>query len=356
VAETKRRGAAVKFLFVTWAGGGNSTPVIGLATRLIRRGHDVQVVSPDDSRPRFAEVSVPYDVMPRQPGAVLRAIERSGPDVVVVDFMMPSWLSQAEASGVPTVALVHTLYDRIAAGLLLAFTTLDAVNDERIDLGLDPVADASALLDRMDRALVTAYADLEGSPIPEGANVRHVGAILEEAGPDAGWEPPATPLVLVSLGTTPGLGDDAVLPRLFDAVTDLPVHVLVNAGTHVDTSAFEPPGNVTVTGYVRHAAVMPHVDAVVTHGGLGVTLAALSHGRPMVALPLGRDQPHNAARIDAVGAGIALDSSASADEIRDAITLVLDDASYRSRAQRFAAEYAPAASVALDELETVAKG
>jgi len=344
----------VKCLFVTWAGGGNSTPVIGLSTRLMGRGHDVSVVSPDDSRPRFAEVSVPYDVMPRGERAVIDVIEHHRPDVVVVDFMMPSWLSQAEAAGVPSVALVHTLYDRIAAGLLLAFTTLEAVNDERAALGLDPVADARALLERMTRVLVTAYVELEDPAPPDHAGLRHVGAILEEAGPDAGWEPPATPLVLVSLGTTPGLGDDAVLPRLFDAVTDLPVHVLVNAGAHVDTSAFQPPGNVTVTGYVRHAAVMPHVDAVVTHGGLGVTLAALSHGRPMVAVPLGRDQPHNAERIDAVGAGIALDASASADEIRRAISLVLDDPTYRAGAQRFAAEYDPTASVALAELEALA--
>lgn len=344
----------MKVLFVTWAGGGNSTPVIGLATRLIGRGHDVRVVSPDDSRPRFAEISVPYDVMARAPRAVLQEIEHDQPGVVVVDFMMPSWLSQAEASGIPTVALVHTLYDRIAAGLLLAFTTLDAVNDERAELGLDAVGDAPALLDRMDRVLVTAYSELEGQPPPDGDKVRHVGAILEEPGPDAKWEPPAGPLVVASLGTTPGLDEHVVLPALFDAVADLSAHVLVNAGAHVDTTALRPPGNVTVTGYVRHAAVMPHADAVVTHAGLGVTLAALSHGHPMVAIPLGRDQPHNAERIAAVGAGIALDPGASAEEIRRAIASVLDDPSYRTAAQRFAAEYDPTASVALSELETFA--
>jgi len=345
----------VKFLFVTWAGGGNSTPVIGLATRLIGRGHDVQVVSPDDSTARFAEISVPYEVMAREPKAVCAAIEHAQPDVVVVDFMMPAWLSEAESSGVPVVALVHTLYDRIAAGLLTAFTTLDAINDGRRALGLDPIADAPDLLDHMDRVLVTSYAELEADP-GETPNVRYVGAILEEPATDTGWQPPGTPLVVASLGTTPGLDDHVVVPNLLEGVAPLPVHVLLNAGAHLDAATLSPPDNVTVARYIRHAAVMPHAAAVVTHAGLGVTLAALSYGLPMVAIPLGRDQPATARRVEAVGAGVVLPVDASPADLRDALGSVLEDATYRTSAQRFAAEYDPTASVAIGELEALAHG
>ena len=340
----------MKILFVTWAGGGNSTPVLGLATRLLRRGHAVKVVSPDDSAARFAAVRVPYDVLRPGTHEVLAAIQRERPDVVVVDFMMPAWLSDAEASGVPSIALVHTLYDRLAAGLLTAFTTLDAINAGRAEIGLDPLPDAPDLLDRMTRVLVTSYRELEDGPEPSG-NVRHVGAVLEETGPDDGWMPPTTdgrPLVVASLGTTPGLGEDELLPKILETVATLPVHALVNVGAHVDTSALHPPSNTTITGYVRHAAVMPHARAVVTHAGLGVTLAALSFGLPMVAIPLGRDQFHNADRVVATGVGIRPETTT--DAIGEAIGLVLDAPSYREAAQRFAAQYDPTASVAIEAI------
>ena len=347
----------MKLLFVTWAGGGNSTPVLGLATRLIARGHDVKVVSPDDSTARFAEVSVPYGVLRREPLAVLDAIAHESPDVVVIDFMMPAWLSEAEASGVPCVALVHTIYAQIPAGILTAFTTLDAINAGRAELGLDPLAVASDVLERMTRVLVTSYESFEDEAITVGRNTRHVGAILEEPASDAGWSPPPTggrPLVVASLGTTPGLGDHAVLPALFDAVESVSVHVVLNAGAHLDRTALSSPDNVTVLGYVRHAAVMPHASAVVTHAGLGVTLAALSHGLPMVSIPLGRDQPATARRVDAVGAGVALSADASSTELRSALARVLEDQRYRAAAERFAAEYDPTASVAIAELEALA--
>ena len=51
--------------------------------------------------------------------------------------------------------------------------------------------------------------------------------------------------------------------------------------------------------------------------------AALADGVPLVCLPDGRDQPDNAARVTAAGAGIALSRTASADELRDGITQAL---------------------------------
>ena len=160
-------------LFVTWAGG-NSTPVLGLGTRLMRRGHQVWVVSPDDATQRFASVDLDYEVLARAPGAVLAAIEKLRPDVVVVDFMTPAWLSEAEAAGVPAVALVHTLYDRVRAGILTAFTSLEAINANRTDLGLENVATPLAILDRTAGVLVTAPRELDTD---EPENGRHVGAI-----------------------------------------------------------------------------------------------------------------------------------------------------------------------------------
>jgi UDP:flavonoid glycosyltransferase YjiC (YdhE family) len=63
---------------------------------------------------------------------------------------------------------------------------------------------------------------------------------------------------------------------------------------------------------VRHCAfapfrqLLPLCGAVVHHGGIGTTAAALQAGCPQVVLPLAWDQPDNAARVARLGAGLAL--------------------------------------------------
>jgi len=94
--------------------------------------------------------------------------------------------------------------------------------------------------------------------------------------------------------------------------------------------------NVHVRRYVRHAAVLPWASAVVTHAGLGTVLAALAHGLPLVCLPLGREQPHNAAAVERVGAGLSLDPSESADTVRGAAVRAVDDLELRAGAARMA--------------------
>jgi UDP:flavonoid glycosyltransferase YjiC (YdhE family) len=66
-----------------------------------------------------------------------------------------------------------------------------------------------------------------------------------------------------------------------------------------------PPG-------VRHCAfapfrhLLPLCAAVVHHGGIGTTAAALSAGAPQVILPLAWDQPDNARRVQGLGVGSRL--------------------------------------------------
>jgi UDP:flavonoid glycosyltransferase YjiC (YdhE family) len=66
-----------------------------------------------------------------------------------------------------------------------------------------------------------------------------------------------------------------------------------------------PPG-------VRHCAfapfrhLLPLCAAVVHHGGIGTTAAALTAGTPQLVLPLAWDQPDNARRLQGLGVGIRL--------------------------------------------------
>jgi UDP:flavonoid glycosyltransferase YjiC (YdhE family) len=60
----------------------------------------------------------------------------------------------------------------------------------------------------------------------------------------------------------------------------------------------------------------------------------------MAVVPLFADQPWNAERVDAVGAGMALGGGpdAAIAGLRDAVVRLTGDPSYRSNAQRIAAE------------------
>jgi UDP:flavonoid glycosyltransferase YjiC (YdhE family) len=63
---------------------------------------------------------------------------------------------------------------------------------------------------------------------------------------------------------------------------------------------------------VRHCAfapfrqLLPLCGAVVHHGGVGTTAAALETGCPQLVLPLAWDQPDNAARVSQLGVGLTL--------------------------------------------------
>jgi UDP:flavonoid glycosyltransferase YjiC (YdhE family) len=139
----------------------------------------------------------------------------------------------------------------------------------------------------------------------------------------------------VSLGTT--LQDQAaVLPRILEAVAPLPVRVLLTLGDVLPPSAINSPPNVTVCGYVPHDLLMPHMAAVVSHGGLSTITAALAAGVPLVCIPQSRDQPDNAKRVEASGAGRAVGKDAPPAEIAAAIEAVLTDPAVRDQAHHFA--------------------
>lgn len=83
---------------------------------------------------------------------------------------------------------------------------------------------------------------------------------------------------------------------------------------------------------------------------------ALAHGVPLVCIPLVGDQPDNAARVVARGAGVRLTGQASAEQIRRAIAQVVREPRFRTSAQRFARALAgeDGTERAVRELESLA--
>jgi UDP:flavonoid glycosyltransferase YjiC (YdhE family) len=89
-----------------------------------------------------------------------------------------------------------------------------------------------------------------------------------------------------------------------------------------------------VEEWVSEPDVLAHASAAVGHGGAGTTLSVLAAGRPLVCVPLFGDQPMNAARVAAAGAGVV----AAIDRIGESIDLVLHHSDYGETARRIADE------------------
>jgi MGT family glycosyltransferase len=157
--------------------------------------------------------------------------------------------------------------------------------------------------------------------------------------------------VLVSLSTLQQ-GQVPVMERVLEGVGELPARVVVTLGPSLDPAQFSPPPNVTLETFVPHAAILPHVSAIVSQCGLGTTMKALAHGIPLVCIPLVGDQPDNAARVVARGAGLRLAPDAAPVEIGAAIQRLLDEPSFRKRARRLGARIAAeaGAGTAADEV------
>src|SRR5437899_8385745 len=97
----------------------------------------------------------------------------------------------------------------------------------------------------------------------------------------------------------------------------VPGRRLLTLGHGLEESEVDAPDGVVVRDWIPHQAVLPHTSVVLTHAGLGTVSAALAHGVPLVCVPLGREQPLNARRVEACMAGRMIAEESSAEEIRE---------------------------------------
>ena len=129
-------------------------------------------------------------------------------------------------------------------------------------------------------------------------------------------------------------------PEVFRAVIagvrDEALTLVVTVGRDQDPADYGPqPGNVHIERYIPLSLLLSHCDLVVNNGGSGTLVAALSHGLPVVIVPITADQPENAARCAALGLGRVIEpAELTPERARDAVLGVLGDPSYRRNAER----------------------
>jgi UDP:flavonoid glycosyltransferase YjiC (YdhE family) len=283
-------------------------------------------------------------------------------DAVVFDWVLLGAAVAAEAAGVPAAALVHCPYpmpipgapplfsgagwrggplgaarNRLLNRVFLRFSAagLPRLNEVRSEHGLAPLGRWEEQLESTAAVYVLTAPELDFSSrgrLP--ANVAYVGPAFEPFSTD--WESPWAeeadlPLVLASFSTS--YMDQADLAqRVLDAISDLPVRGILTAGPALETEELRVPTNVKVTAYLPHRTVLPHAALMITHAGWQTVNAALADGVPLLCLPDGRDQPDNAARVVAVGAGVRASKGVSPRRLRGLIRSALANRELREEA------------------------
>lgn len=160
------------------------------------------------------------------------------------------------------------------------------------------------------------------------------------------------PLVYMTLGTEAGGMPffPELVGRLFEVASERDVRVMFTTGQLPESVKLpSAPPNVRVESWFPQDALMRSSSAVISHGGFGTTMAALAAGVPSVNLPLfALDQHWNAARIEAVGAGLAVEAHEPTvtRDVGRALDRVLGDRGFSERAAAIAAEAAALAPLA----------
>jgi len=164
-------------------------------------------------------------------------------------------------------------------------------------------------------------------------------------GPLGIWEPttqppgyldePGDPWVLVTISSQ--LQDDLpLLEAVLAALASRSVRVVATLGAdHTVDEVTTVPTNARLEQTASHSAVLARAVLTVSHAGHGSVMKALWHGRPMVLVPWGRDQPGVAARAAALGvAHIVPRDALSTEVVAAAVDRALTDARMGDAAAR----------------------
>jgi len=315
-----------------------------------------------------------------------RELDEHPVDVVAADFAyFGAWLA-AERAGVPCASIFHSGLPFPADGYAPFGSPLGTHGGEaerrEVDRRLDTISG------RVDGAIGTARSELGLPPLAPGLLARpyatalnvlttfeafelprpHLaqlaagpllwsGPCLGDRGAEDGHFPWARlegpkPWIYVSLGTVfndqPG-----IYAALLEGVHRAGARAVVAAGASYDAMRAHAAPDDVVVRFAPQVALLPHMTAVIGHGGNNSTNETLRAGKPLVVVPFGGEQIANARRVLALGVGAALDPEhLSVERVSDAVWAVqAPDVTARARALSLAVPAGDGAVLVADALE-----
>lgn len=374
-----------RFLFVIPPFHGHLNPAIAIARELMDQHHEVAWVTSTSVRDSLPDGAQVYDsiengyersfaktleltAMPRGeqfyayyrdlvlPGAiaslddVMRGCADFNPDVLLVDQHALAGAIAARRLNLPWATSAPSQQMMNPLGRLIQ----PWIDEHIVELGQScGVQDLKEVSD----ALILSYTS--SLLVPAGsapAQVRFVGPAIDlRRGVDGEARSLLHPgrRVLVSLSTVYGDEGDAFLLRLGQVLQTIGIQGLFSS-SNLDLAGLPAPA--VVRPWLPLLSLMPHVDAVVSHGGANTAHEALYFGKPLIFAPLAFDNFAVAQAVVSAGAAIRVrPRRATERDITRVIEQILGDPSYREAAETIGASLragggATAAAAALLEL------
>jgi len=392
---------------------GHLYPLVPILTELAGRGHRVKVWTLDAELDRLsglgveaAAISPEIEELPledwearsaaqavkktfsrwleRAPHEIAdleRAVAEERPDLILTDINGWGASAAAEASGVswatfapyitplpdprvpafgpgmpPAAGPLGRLRDAAMSRLLggmLDRGFLETLNEMRGRAGAGPLTTVTEVWTRPPKLLYLTVPELEYERESWPESFRFIGPVNWQ--PDV--ESPAwladvdRPLILLT-ASTEYQADDELIRTGLEALADEDVFVVATTAGN-DPAQFDAPANARVERFVPHGPILERAEAVICHGGMGITQKALAAGVPVCTVGWGRDQLESGRRVEHAGAGVLLPrKKLSSERLRESLALAR---SRRAGAERIAAaiDRAPGATGAVDELEAL---
>jgi MGT family glycosyltransferase len=152
------------------------------------------------------------------------------------------------------------------------------------------------------------------------------------------WEKlTGAPLIYASMGTLVN-GMEHVYRAILEAVGRFPeTQVVLSVGKNIKPDDLRPiPSNAIIVSTAPQIELLKGAALCITHAGVNTALEALTQGVPIVAIPIGFDQPGVAARVAYHGVGEFVEiGRLTTERLSELIQRVRKNPSYRDRARYF---------------------
>lgn len=292
-----------------------------------------------------------------------KAIQKAGIDALLVDQLEPVGQSVAQFLNLPFICVscgqaIHRRsdippfftpwsYDNAWGARLrnaIAYRILDyscqpilqVINQYRQQWNLPPYHQIYASIATL--AHITQQPATFDFPCPDLPSHFHYVGPFRNASPSSVEFPfeqlTGQPLIYASLGSVQNTKQE-IFGAIAAACQDLDVQLVITHGGGMSAEAVQAlPGSPLVVSYAPQVEVLARTSLTITHGGMNTVLDSLSHGVPLVAIPITFEQPGTGARIRWTKTGEVIPlSRLSVPRLQTAIQQVLTDESYKQNAQ-----------------------